>query len=79
MQQRIYRLPERVCYERVARKRTKLKGAKLKRNKKDLRLLSAKKTSLRKKRHIVQKGGFLGALLKPVLALLGGRVSNAVR
>jgi len=33
-------------------------GAKLKRNEKDLRLLSAKMTSLRKKRHIVQKGGF---------------------
>jgi len=54
-------------------------GSKLKRNKKDLRLLSAKKTSLRKKRHIVQKGGFLGALVTPVLALLGGLVSNAVR
>ena len=54
-------------------------GAKLKRNKKDLRLLSAKKTSLRKKRHIVQKGGFLGALLTPVLSLLGGLISNAVR
>jgi len=40
-------------------------GAKVKRNKKDLRLLSAKKTSLRKKRHIVQKGGFLGALPHP--------------
>jgi len=40
-------------------------GAKLKRNTKDLRLLSVKRTSLRKKRHIVQKGGFLGALLTP--------------
>jgi len=54
-------------------------GAKLKRNKKDPRLLSAKKTSLRKKRHVVQKGGFLGARLTPVLSLLGGLVSNALR
>ena len=43
--------------------RSSRQGAKLKRNKKDLRLLSAKKTSLRKKRHIVQKGVFLGALV----------------
>ena len=53
-------------------------SAKLRRNKNDLRQLSAKKTSLRKKRQIVQKGGFLSALLTPVLTLLGGALSNVI-
>jgi len=44
----------------------------LRRNRRDLRELSVKKTSLRKKRKIVQKGGFLTALLPPVLSFLGG-------
>jgi len=42
----------------------------LRRSRNDLRALSVKKTSLRKKRHILQKGGFLGALLPPVLGVL---------
>lgn len=42
----------------------------LSRRKKDLRALSVKKTSLRKKRKILQKGGFLTALLPPVLSIL---------
>lgn len=42
----------------------------LRRRKKDLRALSVKKTSLRKKRKILQKGGFLTALLPPVLSIL---------
>jgi len=37
--------------------------ARLRRSKNDLRLLSVKNTSLRKKRQIVQKGGFLGDLI----------------
>lgn len=40
------------------------------RRRKDLRALSVKKTSLRKKRKILQKGGFLTALLPPVLSIL---------
>jgi len=44
---------------------------KLRRNRNDLRALSTKKTALRKKRRILQKGGFLSALLPPVLAILG--------
>jgi len=43
---------------------------KLRRRRNDLRALSAKKTALRKKRRILQKGGFLGALLPPVLGVL---------
>ena len=51
---------------------TKRQKARLRRSRNDIRALSVKKTSLRKKRKILQKGGFLTALLPPVLALLGG-------
>lgn len=43
----------------------------LRRKRNDIRALSLKKTSLRKKRKILQKGGFLTALLGPVLSILG--------
>ena len=43
---------------------------KLRRSRKDLKALSAKKTALRKKRHILQRGGFLTALLPPILGVL---------
>ena len=43
----------------------------LRRRRNDPRALSIKKTSLRKKRRILQKGGFLTALLPPVLSILG--------
>ena len=43
----------------------------LRRKRQDLRALSKRKTSLRTKRKILQKGGFLGALLPPVLSVLG--------
>jgi len=43
---------------------------KLRRSRKDLRALSIKKTALRNKRRILQKGGFLSALLPPVLGVL---------
>jgi len=43
---------------------------KLRRNRKDLRALFVKKTTLRKKRRILQKGGFLTALLPPILGVL---------
>ena len=52
--------------------------ARLRRSKNDLRLLSVKNTSLRKKRQIVQKGGFLGALMTPVVSLLGGALSSVI-
>jgi hypothetical protein len=44
----------------------------LTRHKRDLRELARKGTSLKKKKQILQKGGFLGLLLKPALGLLGG-------
>jgi len=43
----------------------------LRRKRCDLRALSKRKTSLRVKRKILQKGGFLTALLPPVLTVLG--------
>ena len=44
--------------------------ANFRRRKKDVRALSIKKMSLTKKRRILQKGGFLTALLPPVLSIL---------
>jgi len=49
---------------------TNRQKTRLRRSRNDLRALSVKKTSLRKKRHILQKGGFLTALLPPVLEIL---------
>jgi len=43
----------------------------LRRKRHDLRALSKKKTSLRTKRKILQKGGLLTALIPPVLSVLG--------
>lgn len=54
----------------VPLKRSQL--SRLRRQKRDIRELSRKKTPLKNKRRILQKGGFLGALLTPVLSLLGG-------
>jgi len=54
-------------------------NAKLSRSNNDLRLLSAKKTLLRKKRQIVLKGGLLAALLPPVLSLLGGALTGIIQ
>lgn len=45
---------------------------KLRREKHNLRQLALKKTPLKEKRKIIQKGGFLGALLPPILSVLGG-------
>jgi hypothetical protein len=44
----------------------------LKRHKLSLRKLALKKTSLAAKKKIVQSGGFLGALLGPIVKVLGG-------
>ena len=43
----------------------------LKAHKNTLRALSQKKQSLQKKKTLLQRGGFLGALLRPVLSVLG--------
>lgn len=62
----------------VPLKRNQLK--RLRREKKNLRTLALKKTSLKKKRKILQKGGFIGAILPPVLtvlsSLLGGLIGG---
>jgi len=55
---------------------TNRQKVRLRRSRNDIRALSMKKTSLRKKRKILQKGGFLTALLPPVLALLGGMLAE---
>jgi len=44
----------------------------LKKHKSSLRKLVLKKTSLKEKKKIVQRGGFLGALLGPIIKVLGG-------
>ncbi|MCP4500443.1 MAG: hypothetical protein GY822_10830 [Deltaproteobacteria bacterium] len=52
----------------------------LRREKNNVRALALKKTSLNKKKRILQKGGFLGALLPPVLGVLGSLLlANAGR
>jgi len=44
----------------------------LRKRKNDLRKLSLIKTSIKTKKKIVQKGGFLGALIGPIVSILGG-------
>src|SRR5206468_1912497 len=44
----------------------------LKHHRHSLRKLMLKKTSLKTKKKIVQTGGFLGALLGPIVKILGG-------
>jgi len=51
---------------------------KLRRNKSNLRKVSSKKTSLTKKRAILQKGGFLSSILTPALSLLGGLLTSTL-
>src|SRR5580693_7120655 len=42
----------------------------LRRQKQQLRSLALKKTTLKKKRKIIQRGGFLGALIGPIVSIL---------
>jgi len=52
----------------------------LRRNKNNVRALALKKTPVKKKKKILQKGGFLGAILPPVLGVLVSLLlSNAGR
>ena len=50
--------------------------AALLRRKKTLRELVKRKVSLTKKKNIIQRGGFLGALLGPIVSILGGLLGN---
>jgi len=49
---------------------TNAQMSKLRPRREDLRALSVKKTSLANKRKIIQKGGFLSALLAPAFSVL---------
>lgn len=49
---------------------------KLRRQRKSLRALVARKTSLKKKRKIIQKGGFIGGILGPVLSVLAPAIGG---
>lgn len=44
----------------------------LKRHKLSLRKLALKKTPMKTKKKLIQRGGFLGALLGPIVKVLGG-------
>jgi len=62
------------CAKNVIKGNVPLKPTQLRRLRRDrsnVRVLASKKTSLKKKRRILQKGGFLGALLPHVLGVLG--------
>ena len=43
-----------------------------------LRSLAKKGTSAKKRKQILQKGGFIGTLLKPVLGILGGLLGSSL-
>lgn len=67
----IYNICE--CAKNILAGNVRLRSAqlnKLKKHKTALRKLALKKTPLKTKRHILQKGGFLGALIGPVIGLL---------
>jgi hypothetical protein len=71
------------CSKNILKGNVPLKGGQLKRlrrEKNNLRALALKKTSLKRKRKILQKGGFIGAILPPVLtvlsSLLGGLIGG---
>ena len=62
------------CTLNVLKGNVKLNSAqrkKLSRHKNNLRTLTAKKTSMKTRKQILQTGGFIGALLNPVLSVLG--------
>ena len=46
------------------------------RYKNGLRAITVKKTALQKKKDLLQKGGFLQALLSPILGILGNLVGS---
>lgn len=63
------------CSMNVLRGNVKLSShqkKRLSRYKQGMRALSRGNTSMKRKKQILQKGGFVGALLKPVLGVLGG-------
>ena len=80
--------PADVCYALSEVASNALKGnipltdaqyAGLKRHAKDLEELARKRTSLTKKRQIIQKGGFITALLGPALRLLTPAIGSMAK
>jgi hypothetical protein len=67
------------CAENIIRGNfplTKLQKEKLKRNKAGLRALTKKSVSLKKKKAILQKCGFLGSLLAPIASVVAPLLST---
>jgi len=62
------------CAKNIIKGNVKLSDSqreKISRRKQSFRKLALKKTSLKEKQQIVQSGGFLGALLGPIVSVLG--------
>jgi len=62
------------CAKNIIKGNIKMTAAqreKICRRKQSFRKLALKKTSLKEKQRIVQSGGFLGALLGPIISVLG--------
>ena len=60
------------CAKNVLKGNVPLSNAQMSKLRPRRRALSVKKTSLTKKRKIIQKGGFLSTLLAPALSVLAG-------
>jgi hypothetical protein len=72
------------CVQNLVKGRVPLKNRHLQcltRHKQSIRSLALKRTSLATRKRILQKGGFVGALIGPLIAgltsLLGGFLNNA--
>ena len=50
--------------------------ARLRHHRKIVKKIALKKTTLKQKKKLIQKGGFLGAILTPILSILGGLLGN---
>ena len=69
------------CSKNILKGNVPLKRAqleKLRREKHNLRLLALKRTPLRKKKKILQKGGFIGLVLGPALAVAGSLLGKLI-
>lgn len=68
------------CIRNLLKGNVPLNSAQKKRlsaKKKILRQIALKKTSLRKKQKLIQTGGFIGALLGPIVSVLGSLFNGA--
>lgn len=58
---------------------TEAQSRKLQRYKQQLRILSRKRTSVKKKKQALQKGGFLGALLGTVVPVIASVIGGLIK